>query len=918
MNGNSSTPRLALLDGHAIIHRAYWGNKDHPLSVRRTGEVVTAVYGFANTLMSVLKNLQPTHIAVTMDTDAPTFRHEKEATYKAHRPDMPDDLRGQFARVRDVIEAFNIPIYEADGFEADDVLGTLARQAELVGVETYLVTLDSDILQLVRDDSVRCYMFRLYQHDTVTYDEAKVIERYGVRPDQIPDLKGLKGDTSDNIPGVPGIGEKTAVKLVQQFGGVRGVLDRIDEVTPPKLQELMRTYGERALHCREMATIVTDAPVELSLDYCRAADFDRGKVMDLFHALEFRSLLDRVPPGTLAVGAGTKPEAAADDREAVYRTVNSIEQLDAVIAAIRESGQLAFDTETTSTNAYNAKIVGISVAANAFEAFYIPVGHFPSLEGPDQLDVTTVVDRLRPVFDDPAIEKVAHNAKYDMIVLNNAGLPVERIDSDTMIAAYLLGDRDIGLKSLAREILGVKMTPISDLIGTGAKQITMAQVPIETASQYASADADLTLRLRPSIEEELRSRGLFDLYKEIELPLVSVLMQMEKTGIAVDVEVLRNMSRTLTEDLLRIEAEIYECVGHQFNLGSPKQLSQVLFEELKLPATRKTTQGHTTDAQALEALRGNHPVVEQILEYRQLFKLKSTYIDALPGMIDPNDGRLHTNFSQTTAATGRLSSSDPNLQNIPVRTELGKQVRRAFVARDPVNGRPMSLLAADYSQIELRILAHVTQEPRLVAAFKADEDIHKTTAADIFGVPVADVTPDQRRLAKTVNFAVIYGLSAAGLSSRTELSMGEAGQFIDAYFKRYPGIKQYLQDTIAHTRQLGFAETLLGRRRYLPDINTGNFNLRQAAERMATNHPIQGTNADIIKIAMNRIEEEVRARSLDSRMILQVHDELIFECPDSELDIIKELVPRWMCSAMTLSIPVKVELKTGKNWGEME
>lgn len=918
MNGEAPAPRLVLLDGHGIIHRAYWAQKDHPLSVRRTGEVVTAVYGFANALLSVLQQLHPTHIAVTMDTAEPTFRHLKAESYKAHRPQMPADLRGQFGRVRELITAFNIPIYEADGFEADDVLGTLAVQAQTAGVETYLVTLDSDIVQLVRP-GVFCYMYRLYQHDTMLFDTDAVVEHYGVKPEQIPDLKGLKGDTSDNIAGVPGIGEKTALKLIQTYGSIPAIYEHLNEVKPPKLQETLRTFADQAEHSREMATIVTHAPVVLSLENCRAADYDRARVEDLFYELEFRSLLNRLPTIVSSDRAADAPQPAEETAEAPdYRVVITVDDLDAVVAAIREAGRVAFDTETTSTNAMSAQLVGISLSARPNEGCYIPVGHLPSLEGPEQLPLQVVIERLQPLFNDPAIQKIAHNAKYDMIVLSNAGLQVDRIDADTMIAAYLLGDREIGLKPLAHSFLGVQMTPITALIGSGTKQVTMSQVSIAAAAQYAAADADITGRLRPLLEEEVRARGLAGLYTEIELPLVSVLMVMEQRGIAIDVGVLRDMSRMLTEETRRLKAEICDSVGHSFNLGSPKQLSQVLFEEVKLPKTRKTTQGYTTDAQALEALRGQHPIIDLLLEYRQLMKLKSTYIDALPGMIHPRTGRLHTNFSQTTAATGRLSSSDPNLQNIPVRTELGRRVRSAFIANDPEDDRPMCLLAADYSQIELRILAQVTEEPRLLDAFRADQDIHKATAADLFGVPLAEVTPDHRRLAKTVNFAVIYGLSANGLAGRTELSFAEAAAFINAYFERYPGIKRYLDDTIAETRRLGYASTLLGRRRYLPDINTSNFNLRQAAERMATNHPIQGTNADIIKIAMNQIEAEIQQRRLSSQMILQIHDELIFECPVAEMENVKELVVRCMSGAMELLVPVKVEVKVGRNWGEME
>jgi DNA polymerase-1 len=911
-------PKLAILDGFALVHRAYFAQQNAGLSVQRTGEPTGAVYGFASTLLNLLKDLAPTHLAVAMDAPGPTFRHVRDGNYKAHRPSMPDDLSAQFARVRELIAAFNIPIYEASGFEADDVLGTLAKQAQARGIPAYLVTLDSDILQLV-EPGVSVFMYLIGKGGTKVYaSEADVVERYGVLPRQIPDLKGLKGDTSDNIPGVPGIGEKTAVKLITQFGDVPDILEHLDEVTPPRIQEILRQNAQLATESREMATIVTHAPVELDVDACAMHDFDRARVIELFETLEFRSLIGRVPQGRLGptkldVGEASRPS------ESRYTMVTTVEELDRAIAAIHAAGRVAYDTETTSQRAMEAALVGISVAAQPGEAWYIPVGHVPALEGPEQLPVDFVLDRLRPIFNDPGIQLIAHNAKYDMVVLTNAGLPVERVDADTMIAAYLLGDREIGLKPLAREVLGVSMTPISDLIGTGAKQITMAHAPMADAAEYAAADADMTLRLRQPVEDEVETRGLGSLYREMELPLIPTLIAMERRGVTLDVEVLRQMGRVFADEMQRLEAAIHGEVGHAFNLGSPKQLSAVLFEELALPKTRRTTQGYSTDAQALEGLRGAHPIVDQLLEYRQIAKLKSTYIDALPGLINPKTGRIHTNYSQTTAATGRLSSLDPNLQNIPVRTEQGRRIRSAFVARDPEGSdRPMAFLACDYSQVELRILAHVTGEPRLVEAFQQDQDIHKATAADIFGVSIAEVNGDQRRLAKTVNFAVIYGLSDFGLAQRTELSRSEASEFIRQYFERYPGIKRYLDETVAQTKRLGYAETLLGRRRYLPDINASNYSLRQAAERMATNHPIQGTNADIIKLAMNRIHRALPERGFASRMILQIHDELIFECPQEEVTALAPVVTEMMCNAMALSVPLKVEVKTGRNWGEME
>lgn len=919
----SKPRRLVLLDGHGIIFRAYFAQKDHPLSVQKTGEVVTAVYGFANTLLKVLAELEPTHIAVTLDRPEPTFRHVKDETYKAHRPPAPDDLVSQFGRVQELIESFNIPIYTANGYEADDMLAALARQACEQQVETFLVTLDSDILQLVRP-GVSVYMYRPYQHDTVLYDEAKVQERYGLRPQQIPDLKGLKGDASDNIPGVPGIGEKTAVKLLQQFNDLNTLYEHLDDVQPQRVRELLRANEGQARHSREMATIVDDIPsAALDLDACRAADYDPTRVLDLFRELEFRSLVDRLPPVRGTAGTGSAPPPGQDPPDprvaegASYRVVDTLEALDALVEQVRHAGCFAFDTETTGLDAMRSGLVGISLATHTGQAFYIPVGHTGNLlETPRQIPVATVIERLEPIFADPAIERVAHNGKYDMLILTNAGLTVNQLDFDTMIAAFLLGGQTLGLKQLASERLRETMTPIKDLIGSGAKQITMAEVPISSAAPYAAADADMTLRLRAGLEQELHDRGLWGLFSEVEMPLIPVLMQMEMTGVAVDVAVLREQSLRLGTQLERLEQEIYDAVGHQFNVNSPKQLSSILFEELALPKTRKTTQGYSTDAQSLEALREAHPVIDLLLDYRQLAKLKSTYLDALPTLINPADGRVHTNFNQCGAATGRISSSDPNLQNIPVRTEVGRDVRRAFVAR--IDGGPATLLSADYSQIELRILAHITQEPRLVEAFLADEDIHKATGADLFGVAIGQVTADQRRLAKTINFATIYGLSAQGLALRTELSNREAQDFIKQYFARYPGIEAYLKQTIARTRAEGYAETLLGRRRYIGDINSNNFNIRSGAERMATNHPIQGTNADIIKIAMTRIQAELERRNLRSRMILQVHDELIFECPNSELEEVAELASMIMPASIELSVPVKVDLKAGPNWGDMD
>ena len=908
-------PLLVLLDGHGIIHRAYHAVKE-PLTVRKTGEVVTAAYGFANTLLSVIRELRPTHLAVALDKGRVTFRHEQEPTYKAHRPEMPEDLRAQIGRCRELIETFDIPIYELEDYEADDLLGTLARQAAEQGIETYLVSLDSDIAQLVQP-GVHLFMFRPYQRDTVIYEDAEdVHQRYGVWPEQMTDLKGLKGDASDNIPGVPGVGDKTAVKLLQQYGGVEGVLEHIDEVEPERLREALRTHREQALKSKALATIVTDAPVTLDLEACRFERYGRDKVLDLFRELEFRSLIPRLPDVEPEGEAGPAPAVGEAAAEVDYRLVQTEEELEALARRIEAQRSFTFDTETTDIDAMRARLVGIAVALAPGQAYYIPVGHRLAA---NQLPLETVLRRLGPLFEDEGIEKVAHNAKYDMLVVANEGAWTRNVTFDTMIAAYLLGEGGgaLSLKWLASKRLGIEMTPISELIGKGSKQISMAEVDVEMAGHYACADADMTGRLRSLMEEELRQQDLWSLFVDVEMPLVPVLARMEMAGVALDVSVLREMSQTLTGEVARVEEEICGAVGHRFNIGSPQQLSQVLFEQLGLPKTRKTKLGHSTDAQSLEGLRGLHPIVDQVHEYRELTKLKSTYVDALPGLINPRTGRIHTDLNQTATATGRLSSSNPNLQNIPVRTELGGQVRRAFVAGD-IGPDPL-LLSADYSQIELRIMAHITEDPGLVGAFERDEDIHAATASQVFGVSLSEVTPEMRRRAKVFNFGVLYGLTEFGLSQRERISREEAAEFIKTYFAKYPGIRKYSEETVQRTRERGYAETLLGRRRYIPEINSPNVNVRQAAERAAINMPVQGTAADIIKIAMNRIDAEMQARRLVSRMILQVHDELIFECPAKEVDAVRELVVDIMpLRQRRMKVPLKVDIKVGENWGEME
>jgi DNA polymerase-1 len=909
-------PLLVLFDGNAIVHRAYHAFRatrpPRVLTVSRTGEVVTAVYGFAQMLLKAISDLKPTCYAIAFDTPVPTFRHKMYDQYKAQRPPTPDELLGQFGRVRQLVEAFNIPIYELDGYEADDVLGTLSKQASEQGIETIIVTGDADTMQLISPKVKVLYPKpRGSFSDTTLYDEAAVEDKYSVEPQQITDYKGLVGDTSDNIPGVTGIGSKTAVKLIQQFGSIEGIYASIDKVTPEKTRKILQENEEIARQSKELAIINVRSPVTLNLDDCQLSNYDRNKVTELFRELEFISLLPKLPVMAEAEAGSKVRVEAAPPPERDYHIINTSQGLDGLLNKISSAKSLAFDLETTGLDAMSVQLVGISLSLTPAEAYYIPVGHI-GFEQVEQLPLEQVTGRLRPVLEDPVLAKLAHNGKYDMTVLAEHGVNVSNLTFDTMVAAHLLSEKSLGLKALAFSRLGIEMTPISELIGSGTKQLSMSQVEIARVADYACADADMTGRLAELLEPELHESGLWKLFTEVEMPLVPVLMYMERNGIALDTKLMAKMAMSLGEQLLKLEAEIYKNVGHQFNINSPKQLGSVLFEELELPAQKKKG-NYSTAATVLEELRGVHPIIENILEYRQLSKLKSTYVDALPGLINLKTGRVHTSFNQTRTATGRLSSSDPNLQNIPVRGELGRQVRQAFIAP------PGSyLLSSDYSQIDLRALAHLSHDRGLLDAFKHDEDIHAATASRIFGVDSSKVTADMRRVAKTVNFGVIYGMSDFGLEQATELSREEASQFIQSYFEKYPGIKQYLESTKQQARDKGYVQTLLGRRRPIPEINSANRQIREAAERMAINMPVQGTSADIIKVAMIKLYQEMNKRRMKSKMLLQVHDELLFEMPSEELEEMQQLVPELMSTAIELSIPLKVDIKSGQNWAELK
>jgi len=894
---------LLLFDGHALIHRAYHAFANNPLTVSRTGEEVSAVYGFALMVLKVLEEFKPSHWAIAFDLPTPTFRHKSFEEYKAHRPPPPESLRQQVEKVRQLVAAFHIPVYQAEGYEADDVIGTLARQSRELGLETVIVTGDADTMQLVAP-GVRVLYPRPGRpfSDTELFDELKVRQKYGVASHQLPDLKGLKGDPSDNIPGVPGIGEKTALRLLNRFGTLENIYEHLDEVEPPSLREILARHRDLAFKSKALATIATDAPVRLDPEACALSGFNREEVVRLFQEWEFASLLPRLPGGE-RVGVAPYLEGA-------YRVIDTDSGLDSLVSELATARVLSVDLETTGLDERTAGLVGIALCWRPGEACYIPVGH-RTLER--QLPQEKVLERLAPFLTSPELPKVAHNGKYDMHVLSRYGIELHPLSFDTMLAAHLLGEKALSLKSLAFTRLGIEMAHIDSLIGRGAKQISMDRVPVSQVARYAAADAEVTLRLKEVLEEELRREGLEETFYRVEMPLVPILLAMERHGIALDLKLLSELSLRLQAELGRVEGEIYRLVGHRFNINSPQQLRTVLYEELKLPSSRKGKTGYSTEAAVLEELREHHPVVGSILEYRQLAKLKSTYVDALPGLVDRTTGRVHTSFNQAGTATGRISSSEPNLQNIPIRGEWGKLIRRVFVAPEG-----SWLLSGDYSQIELRVLAHLSEDPELMGAFLRDEDIHASTASQIFSVPMDEVTPEMRRVAKVVNFGVIYGISEYGLGQAAEISREEASRFIAAYFEKYKGVKAYIEATKQKAREKGYVETLLGRRRYIQEINSENRQVREAAERMAINMPVQGTAAEVLKLAMIELHRELRSRGLESRMLLQVHDELLFEVPEAELEEMKLLVPRVMSRALALKVPLKADIKIARNWGDME
>ena len=950
----TSEKKLFLLDAYALIYRAFFALSKNP-RMNSKGVNTSAVMGFLNSLYEILQKEKPTHIGVAFDVSGTAQRQAEYSEYKANREKMPDDLRDSIPYIIRLIEGFNIPVYGVEGYEADDVIGTLSKKAEQQGFTTYMMTPDKDFGQLVTD-KILLYKPAKFGEPAQVWGPKEVCERYGIKePKQLIDILGLWGDASDNIPGIPGIGEKTAAQLVGQYGSVENLIAHADELKG-KQKENVINFAEQGLMSKTLATINLEVPVKFDEEELKAKEPDVPALMALFEELEFKTFAKRfledykgkrivdspLPPSE----RGTRPTGGAvgsqqpdlfststlsgeldlfhqgdndgllefSDKDSAktvahdYKLVETEADIKALVELLSKQKQFVFDTETTNIDVYSAELVGASFAIKAHEAWYLPM---PA----EREACQNKLELLRPLFEDESILKIGQNLKYDISMLAQYGINVKGKLFDTMLAHYLIEpEQRHNMDYLAEVYLNYLTIPIEDLIGKGRQQKTMREVPVELAKEYAAEDADITLQLYEKLLPLLKENSVEKLFYEIEMPLVPVLSRMEANGVKIDTKNLQQISEEFGREIGKTEEQIYQAAGTPFNIASPKQLGEILFERLRIDEKAKKTKTgqYATGEDVLQKLSHKHPIIQMILDYRSFTKLKSTYLDALPALVNPKDGLIHTSYNQAVTATGRLSSNNPNLQNIPVRTEKGREIRRAFVPRSEA----YTLLAADYSQIELRIIAHLSQDPAMVADFNLGHDIHAATAAKVFHLPMDQVTKEQRSRAKAVNFGIIYGMSAFGLAERMELSRSEAADIIRKYFEEYAGIKEYMNRSIALARERGYAETILGRRRYLRDINGANSVVRGFAERNAINAPIQGSSADMIKIAMIGIHQELERLKMQSKMILQVHDELVFDAHLDELNDLKAIVQDKMVNALPLSVPVVVEMNTGANWLE--
>lgn len=890
-------PKLCLFDASGYIHRAF--HAIPPLSTSK-GEPVNAIYGFSRMISKVLKEEKPDYVGVCFDTPQPTFRHEQFPDYKATRAEIDVTLLPQLPLAEELAWAWGLPCIKKDGFEADDVIATLAVAGRKAGMNVLILSGDKDILQLVDE--------KIHVRDEikkVEYDEAKVQERYGFKPAQLVDYLCLMGDKVDNVPGVPGVGEKTAAKLISEHGSLEGILSNTSGLAPA-LKEKILANQERLFRNRDLIRLKEDVPVDLSFESLKIKTPNNEVLSNLLVRLEFRGGLygvsDEIAEPTLAV-----------NKKRIVHTVLTKQELGLLANKLQKAARLSYDLETDGLNKLHCGIVGVALSVSGQESWYIPVAH-RYIGAPIQLTWEEIKTAVKPALENPKIPKCGQNLKFDDTILEAHGIQVAGPTFDTMVAAYCIdpGRNSFGLKDLAADYLQERMTRIQELIGKKAEQ-NFSEVPIEQAAPYAAADAEVVFRLVDLFQQKLDEEKVRDLFEKLEMPLVRIIRKMESAGIAIDADYLRGIGKKFTEQRAGIEKEIFNLAGEEFVLNSPKQLSRILFEKLKLPVIKKTKTGFSTDEDVLSKLSAEHPICEKIIAVRELSKLISTYVDSLLELADPKTGRIHASFHQTGTITGRLSSSDPNLQNIPIRTDKGREIRRAFVA-----SQGQVLISADYSQIDLRALAHISGDPALIRTFKAGGDVHAATAGEMFHVAPAEVTPDMRRSAKAINFGIVYGQQAFALSQSLGIPMEQAKDFIAKYFERYAGVRGWIESTLAKARQTMVVSTLAGRRRRVPDINAANAFTRGFAERVAINTPIQGSSADIIKFAMIRVDDELCERKLKTRLLVQVHDELLFDCPKNELESAIDLIRRGMESAYELQVPLLVDIKIGSNWSDMD
>jgi DNA polymerase-1 len=889
----SDRPKLFLIDGSSYLFRAFYAIRHLSNS---KGLPTNATFGFVQMLLKVLKDHRPDYLAVIFDSKAPTFRSEVYQEYKANRPAMPESLSPQIPYIKKIIEGYRIALLEREGYEADDLIGTVARRLESEA-DVVIVTGDKDLLQLVSD--------RIQVYDSMKekrFGVEEVIERFGVSPEQVVDVMGLAGDAIDNIPGVPGIGEKTAIQLIKSYGTIDNLLTHAEEIPQKKLKENLKTHGDLARLSRKLATIHTDVPVNFQLKDFSLSPPDLKSLKEIFKELEFNKLFKELV---------VEEEPLSERRD--YRLVIDQDEFLALLEDLKKAPSFSVDLETTSPYPMWADLVGISLSHTPHQAFYIPVGHHHHGTA-QQLPLAWVLEQLKPILEDTGMKKVGQNIKYEWIVLKRYGIRLQGIDGDTMIASYLLNPtkHNHNLSEIAQEYLNRSVTEQGEVVGTGQRAVAFDQIELERARDYSGEHADVTFQLSRLLFPKLKEEGFADLFDQVEMPLALVLAKMEMNGVKIDLDLLQEYSKEIEIQLQQKIERIYGLAGEVFNINSSQQLGKILFDKLKLPVVKKTKTGYSTDVDVLTKLSLQHDLPLEILGYRNLSKLKSTYVDAFPKLVHPKTGRVHTSYNQTVTATGRLSSSDPNLQNIPARAEEGNRIRQAFV---PQKG--WSIVSADYSQIELRILAHLSQDETLIQAFQNDEDIHARTASEIFTVPMEKVTPAMRREAKVINFGILYGMSPYGLSQQLGIEPKIAQSYIDEYFKKYTGVQTYIGKTLEEARQRGYVTTLLNRRRYLPDIHSPTLPIRQATERMAVNTPLQGTAADVIKVSMIHIQNRIEELGLSSRMIMQVHDELVFEAPEEELQKAIPMIQNQMETVMNLSVPLKVSIHSGKNWAEV-